>query len=176
MNDDKIRELKVDELENVAGGSVIWGNYGSLDNHGPAASVIWQLRLGRHRRSAEVGHLGELKAVTAKRRSVFRHCEERQRRSNPVLLVYFWIASLSLAMTRSRQMGGNMSQAMRELSISMRELTDIGLDQIGGGCVNCGDGGPGSCPCLPDVQVPFYFSCATTVKCGLTCTPALECP
>jgi hypothetical protein len=41
MNDDKIRELKVDEPENVAGGSVIWGNYGSLDNHGPAASVIW---------------------------------------------------------------------------------------------------------------------------------------
>jgi hypothetical protein len=27
MNDDTIRELKVDELENVAGGSVIWGNY-----------------------------------------------------------------------------------------------------------------------------------------------------
>jgi hypothetical protein len=26
MNDDKIRELKVDELENVSGGSVIWGN------------------------------------------------------------------------------------------------------------------------------------------------------
>jgi hypothetical protein len=27
MNEEKIRELKVDELENVAGGSVIWGSY-----------------------------------------------------------------------------------------------------------------------------------------------------
>jgi hypothetical protein len=41
MNEEKIRELKVDELENVAGASVIWGNYGSLDIHGQAKSVIW---------------------------------------------------------------------------------------------------------------------------------------
>lgn len=26
MDDNNIRELKVEELENVAGGSVIWGN------------------------------------------------------------------------------------------------------------------------------------------------------
>jgi hypothetical protein len=28
-----------------------------------------------------------------------RHCEEQERRSNPALLVFNWIASLTLAMT-----------------------------------------------------------------------------
>jgi hypothetical protein len=41
MRGQKIRELKVDELENAAGASVIWGNYSSGVAHGPAASVIW---------------------------------------------------------------------------------------------------------------------------------------
>jgi hypothetical protein len=33
---------------------------------------------------------------------VFRHCEERKRRSNPELIKRDWIASLPLAMTRFR--------------------------------------------------------------------------
>jgi hypothetical protein len=55
----------------------------------------------------------------------------------------------------------------------MRELTDIELDQISGGCLNCGDGGPGSCPCLPDVPIPLYFSCTLG---GDGLHPALICP
>ncbi len=35
-----------------------------------------------------------------------------------------------------------------------RELSAIELDQVSGGCINCGDGGPGSCPCLPPVPAP----------------------
>ncbi len=53
MNEEKIRELKVDELENVAAGgagweniggplkSVIWGNLTWADICGPLKSVIW---------------------------------------------------------------------------------------------------------------------------------------
>lgn len=53
MNDENIRELKVEELENVAGGgagweniggplkSVIWGNLTWADICGPLKSVIW---------------------------------------------------------------------------------------------------------------------------------------
>jgi hypothetical protein len=36
MNDENIRELKVEELENVAGGGAGWENIG-----GPLKSVIW---------------------------------------------------------------------------------------------------------------------------------------
>ena len=38
MSGQKIRELKVDD---VAGASVIWGNYSPGEAHGPATSVIW---------------------------------------------------------------------------------------------------------------------------------------
>jgi hypothetical protein len=59
---------------------------------------------------------------------------------------------------------------------TVRQLTAIELDQVSGGCVNCGDGGPGSCPCLPDVQVPLYFSCTPTEVYGLPPSGGLLCP
>jgi hypothetical protein len=46
-----------------------------------------------------------------------------------------------------------------------RELSAIELDQVSGGCVNCGGGGPGSCPCLPPVPAPGEpsgYSCPVT--------------
>ena len=58
----------------------------------------------------------------------------------------------------------------------MRELSAHELDQISGGCDSCGDGGPGSCPCLPDVQVPLYFSCTPTEVYALPPSGGLLCP
>jgi hypothetical protein len=37
---------------------------------------------------------------------------------------------------------------------TVRELSAVELDQVSGGCDNCGDGGPGSCPCLPPAAGP----------------------
>jgi hypothetical protein len=58
----------------------------------------------------------------------------------------------------------------------MRELSDIELDQISGGCDNCGGGGAGSCPCLPDVPTPLYFSCTPSEVYGIPPMGGLLCP
>jgi hypothetical protein len=61
-------------------------------------------------------------------------------------------------------------------SNTVRELSAIETDQVGGGCINCGDGGPGSCPCLPDVPVPLYFSCTPGEVYGIPRMGGLLCP
>ena len=50
------------------------------------------------------------------------------------------------------------------MSNTMRELSAVELDQVSGGCDNCGDGGPGSCSCLPAVPAPSPppYSCPVT--------------